>query len=102
MKGCRVSSEWTYNGLQALILENELLKASILVDFGAKIFEFIYKPTDRDFMYHHPRVEIRTPVYGVNVDNWWLGGIDEAIPIPRLAKYNKAPACALDFFERFR
>jgi hypothetical protein len=87
MKGCRVSSEWSYRGMRSLILENELLKASILVDFGSKIFEFIHKPTDRDFLYHHPRVELRAPVYGVNADNWWPGGIDEAIPTGHVSKY---------------
>lgn len=73
--------------MQTVILENEYLKISILIDFGAKIFEFIHKPTDRDFMYHNPRVECRTPVYGVNVDNWWTGGIDEAIPTGHVSIY---------------
>lgn len=80
IEGCRISSEWKYKGMQTLILENEHVKISILTDFGAKIFEFIHKRTGRDFMYHNPRVECRTPVYGVNADNWWTGGIDEAIP----------------------
>ncbi len=73
--------------MQTLILENELLRASIIIDFGAKIFEFIHKRSDRDLLYHHPRVEIRTPVYGVNADNWWHGGIDEAIPTGHVSKY---------------
>lgn len=73
--------------MRTLILENELLKASILVDFGSKIFEFVHKPSDRDLLYHHPRVEIRAPVYGVNADNWWTGGIDEAIPTGHVSKY---------------
>jgi hypothetical protein len=84
---CRISSDWTYKNLKTVILENEYLKISILTDFGAKIFEFIHKPTDHDFMYHNPRVEVRAPVYGVNVDNWWTGGIDEAIPTGHLSTY---------------
>jgi len=87
MKGCRINSDWTYRGMRTLILENELLEVSILIDFGAKIFEFTYKPSDRDFMYHNPRVECRTPVYGVNVDNWWHGGIDECIPTGHVSRY---------------
>lgn len=77
---CTITDKWSYLGMKTVILENELIKATILVDFGAKIHEFIYKPINRDFMYHHPRVECRTPVFGVNVDNWWTGGMDEAIP----------------------
>ncbi len=40
----------------------------------------MYKPADRDLLYHHPRVELRRPVFGVNADDWWTGGIDDAIP----------------------
>jgi len=87
MRGCRISTDWHYNGMRTLILENELLRSSILVDFGSKIFEFIHKQSDRDLLYHHPRVEIRAPVYGVNADNWWPGGIDEAIPTGHVSKY---------------
>lgn len=77
---CSITDAWTYRGLKTVILENEVIRATILVDLGAKLHEFIYKPSNRDFMYHHPRVECRTPVFGVNVDNWWTGGMDEAIP----------------------
>jgi galactose mutarotase-like enzyme len=73
--------------MRTLILENEYLRISILIDFGAKIFEFIHKSTDRDFMYHNPRVECRMPVYDVNADNWWTGGIDEAIPTGHKSVY---------------
>lgn len=77
---CSVSTDWSYRGSQALILENGLIKATILPDFGAKVQEFVYKPSDRDFLYHHPRTLPRRPVYGVTMDDWWSGGIDEAIP----------------------
>ena len=80
LKGCKIIDEWFYRGLRTLILENELIKLTILVDYGAKIHELIHKPSGRDFLYHNPRVEVRAPVFGVNVDNWWTGGIDECIP----------------------
>lgn len=38
-------------------------------------------------LYHNPRVEIRQPVFGVNVDNWWHGGIDECIPTGAPCRY---------------
>lgn len=87
MTPCRVNSDWKYRELQTVILENEYLRISILTDFGAKIYEFIYKPSDRDYMYHNPRVKCRTPVYGVNADNWWAGGMDEAIPTGHVSTY---------------
>jgi len=36
------------------VLENELLRISVLVDKGTDIFEFLYKPTDTDFMWRSP------------------------------------------------
>lgn len=77
---CTITDEYSYRGMKTIILENEKIRVVILADMGAKIHEFTYKPSNRDWMYHHPRVECRTPVFGVNVDNWWSGGMDEAIP----------------------
>jgi galactose mutarotase-like enzyme len=76
----RLLTDWSYRGLDAVILENSLLRVSVLPALGAKVLEFIDKRTDRDLLYHHPRTEPRPPVFGANVDNWWSGGIDEAAP----------------------
>jgi hypothetical protein len=66
--------------MRSVILENDDLRVVVLTDYGAKILEFKLKCKAHDLLYHNPRVEIRMPVYGVNVDNWWHGGIDECIP----------------------
>jgi hypothetical protein len=73
--------------MNTVVLENEFIRVVVLVTYGAKIHEFTYKPSNRDFMYHHPRVECRTPVFGVNIDNWWTGGMDEAIPTGHPCSY---------------
>ena len=52
--GCRVSDSWTYRGLKVVVLENELLRVSVLADKGADIFELIHKPSDTDFMWRTP------------------------------------------------
>lgn len=75
-----VSLDWEYNGQRACIFENDRLRVTVLSSCGAKIHAFVDKRADRDLLYHHPRVEVRAPVFGVNVDNWWTGGMDEAIP----------------------
>ena len=64
----------------ALTLENEHISVTVLPEVGAKIHEFIDRELQRDLLYHHPRVEVRAPVFGVNVDNWWSGGIDDCFP----------------------
>lgn len=72
----------------SIVLENAHLRIVVLPEIGAKIFEFTDKRTDRDLLFHHPRVEIRPPVFGVNVDNWWSGGIDDAFPTGQQAHVN--------------
>ena len=52
--GCRISDDWTFKGMRTLILENELLRVTILVDRGSDIIEFRYKPFDLDFLYLAP------------------------------------------------
>src|SRR5712691_6969875 len=80
MPGSRISFDWSYRGFRTCVLENAQLKVTVVPEVGAKIHELVFKPADRDLLFHHPRVELRRPVFGVNVDNWWSGGIDDAIP----------------------
>jgi hypothetical protein len=47
--------------MRTLILENELLRITVLVDRGSDIVEFRYKPIDLDFLYFAPG-GIRNPV----------------------------------------
>ena len=67
MKGCKISFEERY-GFKTIVLENEFLKISLFPEYGAKIWDVIYKPKEYNFLYHHPRVEPRTPV-----SSNWLG-----------------------------
>jgi Domain of unknown function (DUF5107) len=71
---------WSYRGFEVVFLENDLLRVAVVPQMGAKIYQFIDKRIDRDLLYHHPRVDLRPPVFGVNVDNWWTGGIDDVVP----------------------
>lgn len=71
---------WGYRGFRAIVLENERLRVTVLPEHGAKVWEFSSKRAGRDLLFHHPRFEVRQPVFGANVDDWWTGGIDEAAP----------------------
>ena len=51
--GCRFL-EVTLYGLRTLILENELLRVTLLLDKGTDIVSFLHKPTDVDFAWHNP------------------------------------------------
>jgi len=52
--GARICDRYAYEGMRVLVMENELLRISILLDQGSDIFEFLYKPRDLDFMLRTP------------------------------------------------
>lgn len=52
--GCRVSLDHIYKGYQAVVMQNELLRVTILADKGGDIVEFLHKPSDTDFMWWTP------------------------------------------------
>ena len=52
--GCRISDAWTYRGLKTVVLENEIVRITVLADKGADIYSFVHKPTDTDFMWKTP------------------------------------------------
>jgi hypothetical protein len=53
--GCRITDDLLYKGMRTLFLENELLRVGILLDKGADIFQFLYKPADVDFLWRSPQ-----------------------------------------------
>jgi galactose mutarotase-like enzyme len=77
---CRIIQGEKIRSLGSLTLENDRVRATLLPEFGAKLHEFTHQGSGRDFLYHNPRLQPRAPVYGANIDNWWSGGVDEAIP----------------------
>jgi hypothetical protein len=78
--GVIASDEWEYRGFKAIVLENSRIRTTVLPGHGAKVWEFASKRAGRDLLYHHPRFDVRPPVFGANVDDWWTGGIDEIAP----------------------
>lgn len=49
--GCRIHDQYTYQGMRTVVMENELVRISILADKGTDIFEFLYKPRDLDLIW---------------------------------------------------
>ena len=85
--GCRVSDEWTFRGMRAAVLENELLRVVVILDKGAEIVEFRYKPLDFDPLLRLPG-EFRNPAQGDasigsaggNFLDYYMGGWQEILP----------------------
>jgi len=49
--GCRIHDQYTYFGMRTLVMENDLVRISMLLDKGTEIYELLYKPKDLDFMW---------------------------------------------------
>jgi hypothetical protein len=50
---CRISNE-TISGWRAVVMENDLLRLTVLPDKGADIYNFIHKPSGIDFLFKAP------------------------------------------------
>lgn len=84
----RVDTHWRYRNLQAIVLENRELRVVILPELGAKVWEFVHKPSDRNLLWHNPRVEPRPVPLGNSYDDNWSGGWDELFPNDEALVYN--------------
>jgi hypothetical protein len=84
-QGCRVSLDYTYKGMRIAYLENEELRVGVLVDKGADIFEFTYKPHNVDFMWQSP-LDMRAPFVSTSAlpegtfHDYYYGGWQEVLP----------------------
>lgn len=57
---CRIITDIKICDINTLVLENEKLRITILLDKGGDIIEFLYKPRDIDFMWCSP-VDLHQP-----------------------------------------
>ncbi len=84
--GCRISDAWQVAGMRTLILENDRLRVTVLVDRGSDIVEFRYKPLDLDFLHYGP-AGFRNPNRGIPSAftdspflDYYLGGWNDILP----------------------
>ena len=83
--GCRISLDYTYRGMRVAFLENESIRVGVLLDKGADIFEFTFKPLDLDFMWQSP-IELRKPFVATSAlpegafHDYFYGGWQEVLP----------------------
>ena len=76
----RVSTEWSYRGLNAIVLENRMLRLVILPAAGGKIWQITYKPLDADLLWNNPRISPAKLPLNSRYDDVWSGGWDELFP----------------------
>jgi hypothetical protein len=75
----KVDDRWSLCGLNAVFLENDLLRVIVLPSLGAHIQQIIHKPSGSELLYENPRVDPSPTPFG---SPWSgsLGGIDEMMP----------------------
>ncbi|WP_425313169.1 DUF4432 family protein [Paenibacillus mangrovi] len=85
--GCRIHDQYTYFGLRTVVLENELVRITLLVDKGTEIIEFLYKSKDLDFMWltengvSNPRDYLPTSPDPISTFiDYYSGGWQEVFP----------------------
>lgn len=85
--GCRITDELMYRNSRLLVLENQKIRVSVLLDKGSDIIEFLYKPTDTDFMWRSPMEHVNFYKYIQSIPNtidfrdYYLGGWQEIFPV---------------------
>jgi hypothetical protein len=75
-----VETDWTYRGMQAIVLENHALRLLLLPDLGGKILRLVHKPSDRNLLWENPRLVPRPVPLGASYDDNFFGGWDELFP----------------------
>lgn len=110
--GCRIEPYGTYKGMRTLVLQNELIRMSILLDKGSDIYELLYKPKDTDFMWRSP-LGLRHPQTPASISNprgvfmdHYHGGWQELFPAAsgptryrgaNLGMHGEVACCPWDF-----
>lgn len=77
---CRLE-KITWRGFEAYLLENALVRCTVVPQLGGKIASLIHLPTMREWMWRNPALEPKAPEYGASyVAQHDLGGFDECFP----------------------
>ncbi|MGH2550490.1 MAG: DUF5107 domain-containing protein, partial [Thermomicrobiales bacterium] len=76
----RFNTEYERFGFKALVLENHLLRIEVLPELGGKIWSIVYKPTERELLWHHPEIQPHQSAPGSSFDDAFSGGWDELFP----------------------
>jgi hypothetical protein len=87
----RFDSRWSLLSLRALVLENRRLCVVILPELGGRIWSIVYKPHDRELLWHNPRIAPRKIPFGAAYDDVWCGGWEEIFPNDAPAILNREP-----------
>jgi len=88
----RGSVAWgTYKGVRAVVLENELLRATLLPDWGAKTISLVHKPSGYETLWQNSAPSFATTGYGEPYGAGEFAGFDEMFPTISRCFYEDPP-----------
>jgi hypothetical protein len=76
----RIDTDWSYKGMQVVRLENKHIRLDVLPQLGAKIWNIVHKPSNRNMLWHNPHVPPQPQPFRSHFDDTWSGGWDELVP----------------------
>jgi galactose mutarotase-like enzyme len=94
MKGSRSSIRQTSHGsFDALVLENSVVRLTIVPELGGKIVSLIRLESDREYLLQPPNTErgYRTRSYGAKFEEYESSGFDECVPTVAECRYPEVP-----------
>jgi galactose mutarotase-like enzyme len=68
------------DSLQSVVLSNETLELIVFPEAGARIYSIFHKPSQTEFLWHHPTNKPRAYRSGEWFDDVFCGGWDELFP----------------------
>ncbi|SFK16803.1 Aldose 1-epimerase [Halobacillus dabanensis] len=66
-----------FKGLDAIVLENERVRAVILPEYGGKMVSFFDKEVEYEWLYQTQDSKLQVPPYGANFSDYNSSGFDE-------------------------
>ena len=66
-----------FKGIDAVVLENERVRAVVLPEYGGKMVSFFDKEGDYEWLYQTQESKLKVPPYGADFSDYNDGGFDE-------------------------
>ena len=76
----RLTTGGTVHGLDAVTVENDILRIAVLPQLGGRIWSLIHVPSGRELLWHNPQLPPAQASFGDGYETGWAGGWDEIFP----------------------
>ena len=81
----------TYKDIDAVIIENDIIRVALLPEFGSKTVSIVYKPLNYETLWQNPGKEYIKTNYGDSYSEGEFSGFDEMFPSINRCFYEDGP-----------